>query len=54
MDVREKMEHLEMFPGLLPISQGRNLALAVLHVPYSFDSGLLKHLLSFGTPLGGV
>ena len=30
------------FQGLLPESQGQNLALTVLHVLYSLDSGLSK------------
>ena len=29
-----------MFGGLLPESHGQNLALTVLHVPYSLDSGI--------------
>ena len=35
------MEQLQHFEGLLPEGQGRNLALAVLHVPHSLDSGPL-------------
>ena len=30
---------LTRFQGLLPESQGQNLAVSVLHVPYSLDSG---------------
>ena len=34
-----KRERLEWLKGLLPKSQGQNLALTVLNVPYSLDSG---------------
>ena len=33
-------EHLERFQGLLPDSQGQDLALTILHVPHSLASGL--------------
>ena len=33
------MEYLERFQGLLPDSQGQNLAVTVLHVPSTPDSG---------------
>jgi len=33
--------HLTLFQGLLPESQGQNVALTVLYVPYSLDSGTL-------------
>ena len=36
---RAKREQPMTFSGLEPESQGHNLALAVLHVPYSLDSG---------------
>jgi len=36
---RAKREQLKRLEGLLPDSQGRNLALALLFVPYSLDSG---------------
>ena len=36
---RAKMEQLEGFEGLLPGSQGQNLASTVLCVPSSLDSG---------------
>ena len=35
-----KREHLQSFEALSPESEGRNLALTVLRVPYSLDSGL--------------
>jgi hypothetical protein len=28
-----------MFQGILPVSQGQNLAMPVLYVPYLLDSG---------------
>ena len=34
-----KNEYLKRFGGILPESQGQNLALTVLHVPYSLDIG---------------
>jgi len=34
-----KKENPKRFEGLLPASQGQNLAFIVLHVPYSLDSG---------------
>ena len=34
-----RRSQLKTGQGLLPQSQGLNLALAVLHVPYSLDSG---------------
>jgi hypothetical protein len=34
-----KRGHLKWFEGLLPESQGQNLAVTVLHVPYAFDRG---------------
>ena len=36
--VRAKWDHMKTFQGLLPQSQGQNLALTVLCVPYSLDS----------------
>jgi len=36
---RATREQLESFSGLLPASQGQNLVLAVLFVPYLLDSG---------------
>ena len=36
---RAKREQLEMFQGLMPESKGQNLALTVLFVLYSLDSG---------------
>jgi hypothetical protein len=36
-------EQLECFRGILPESQDQNLALTVLHVPYSLDSGRGVH-----------
>jgi len=38
--IPSEREELERFQGLLPESQGHNLALTVLCVPYSLDSGL--------------
>ena len=38
--VRAKREHLQIFHGFLPESQGQNLALTVLYVPYSLDRGI--------------
>ena len=35
---RDRRDQLKRFQGLLPESQGQNLALTVLHVPYSLDS----------------
>ena len=35
---RAEREQLKTFEGLLPTSQGQNLAFTVLHVPYSLDS----------------
>ena len=35
-----KSEHIERVPGLLPESQGQNVALTVLCVPYSLDNGM--------------
>ena len=32
-------EHRTLFQGLFPESQGQNLALSVLHLPYSLNSG---------------
>ena len=37
---RAKTKQLETVEGLLPESQGQNLALTVLYVPYSLDSCL--------------
>ena len=37
--VRAKRAQLHRFQGLLPESQGHNLALTVLYVPYSLISG---------------
>ena len=39
-----KKEQLERVHGLLPASQGQNLVLTVLHVPYSLDSGLPRRV----------
>ena len=36
---RAKRQHLKMFQCLFPQSQGQNLALTVLYVPHSLDSG---------------
>ena len=36
---RARREELKRFKGLLPESQGQNLALTVLYVPYLLDSG---------------
>ena len=36
---RAKREHLKPVQELLPVSQGRNLALTVLCVPFSLDIG---------------
>ena len=36
---RAKREHLQGVEGLLPESQGQNLAVTVLDVPRSLDSG---------------
>ena len=36
---RAKREHFETFQGRLHESQGQNLALTVLYVPYSLRSG---------------
>ena len=44
-EIRAKMGQLEKFQGILPKSQGHNMALTVLCVPDSLDSG-------FFTPLG--
>ena len=41
---RSKREHLLKFYGLLPESQGQNLALTVLYVPSSLGSGTLEPL----------
>ena len=38
------MEPLKGFSGLYPESQGQHLALAVLYLPYSLDSGGLVGL----------
>jgi len=40
---RAKREHFEVFNILLPKIQGRNLAVTVLCVPYSLDSGVGRH-----------
>jgi len=37
---RAKREHLKMCQGLSPESQRHNLALTLLFVPYSFESGI--------------
>ena len=39
---RVKREHPERFPGLIPEGQAQNLALAVLYVLDSLDSGASK------------
>ena len=39
-----KRERIETLLGLLPESQGHNLALSVLHVPFSHDSGTLVRI----------
>jgi len=36
---RAKSEQLQRFKGLLPEGHGQNLALTVLYVPYSLESG---------------
>ena len=36
---RARRGQLETLEGLLPDSQGQNLALTVLYMPYSLDSG---------------
>ena len=36
---RARREQPDIFQGLLPERQGRNLALTVLHVPHSLDRG---------------
>ena len=36
--VRAKRKQFKTFEGLLPENPGLNLALTVLHVPYSLDS----------------
>ena len=33
-------EHPDVYKGLLPESQGQNMALTVLYVPYSLDIGM--------------
>ena len=38
--IRAKREQSETFPGRFPESQGRNVALTVLHMPDWLDSGL--------------
>ena len=38
------MERTKRVEGLVPESQGQNLALTVLYVPYSLDSGSAKHV----------
>ena len=38
---REKRAQLKSVEGLLPGSQGQNLALSVLHVPYSLDGQIV-------------
>ena len=40
---RAEREQLETFEALLPKSQGQNLALTVLYVPYSLDARQLRH-----------
>jgi hypothetical protein len=50
---RAKREQPETFEGLLPENRGQNLALTVLHVPYSRDSDsedASSVLRPFGTP----
>jgi len=48
---RSNREHLNIFEGLSPESQGQNLTLTVLYFPYSFDSGRGgAHSGSDGTP----
>ena len=42
--IEEQREHLTRLSGLLPESQGRNLALTVVYVPYSLFSGPGKYL----------
>ena len=44
---RENREHLERFHRLLHESPGQNLALTVLCVPYSLDSGLVREIGTF-------
>ena len=39
LSFRAKREQLKSFSGLAPESQGQNLALTVLYLPYSLDSG---------------
>ena len=41
-------EHLQRFQGRLPESHGRNLAVTVLYMPYSLDSGRVR-IVHFGT-----
>ena len=48
---RERKEQLERFEGLSPESQCQNLALTVLDVPYSLDSGRRKVSDYMGTSL---
>ena len=36
---RAEKQHLETFQAMLPGIQGHNLAMTVLHVPHSLDSG---------------
>jgi len=44
--VRAKREHLGRLKGLSPESQGQNMALTVLFVPNSLDSGVLGRRVS--------
>ena len=46
---RARREHLTRVEGLAPESQGWNLALTVLCVPYSLDSGKADFLLQAGS-----
>ena len=40
-EIRARRKKVERVEGLLPGGQGQNLALTVLYVPYSLDTGLL-------------
>ena len=44
---RTKREPLQRFYGLSPESQGQSLALTVVYVPYSLDSGYKKKRLEY-------
>ena len=51
---RAKREQNKTFQGILPVSEGHNLASTVFYVPYSLDSGpaFKAHRLVYHSTLG--